>query len=59
MDHFEGKSAFEHIQEARMKTKSKLKENHAVETKSFVDAFIRLILETAIFLVYLKYFLYF
>ena len=49
MDHFEGKSAFEHIQEARIKTKAKLKENHAVETKSFIDALIRLIGETSIF----------
>ncbi|NBO24238.1 MAG: hypothetical protein EBU93_03260 [Chlamydiae bacterium] len=50
MDHFEGKSAFEHIQDARLKTKAKLKENHTVESKSFLDALIRLMLETSIFL---------
>lgn len=50
MNHFEGKSALEHLQEARLKTKSKLKENHAVETKSFIDALVRLMSEVSIFI---------
>jgi VIT1/CCC1 family predicted Fe2+/Mn2+ transporter len=49
MDHFEGKSPIEHLKDARMKTKQKLKENHAVETKSYLDAMIRLMSETAMF----------
>lgn len=49
MDHFQGKSPFEHIQEARIKTKAALKENHAVETTSFYDSMIRLISESAMF----------
>ena len=49
MKHFEEGSPFEHIQNARMKTKAKLKENHAVETKSYLDAFIRVMSETSMF----------
>lgn len=49
MNHFEGKSPIDHLKDARIKTKLKLKENHAVETKSYVDAFIRLMSETAMF----------
>ncbi len=49
MKHFEERSPFEHVQTARIKTKAKLKENHAVETKGFVDAFIRLMSESSMF----------
>lgn len=61
MDHFEGKSAFEHLKEARLRTKRQLKEDHAVETKSPWDAGIRLMSETAMFggmlLIYSHFFL--